>query len=225
MPHTTPGRGGVGAGGRPVLRLVTVSNERGRQVRERDLPGAAADLGAVRTKDRRLVAHGGGVPEHIGGVRVPGRQPQRPPLASAHKNRHVLLQWAGVADRLRHGQHSALEGRDRRARTICSSSANASALADTSSVPAPTTPRSRSLETTHSAGKWAAAHVDLPAAPGPASTTTHGEGRFSGSPASPVRSRVTRPAARRAAGPACALSTSPSLHRATGAATPPAALP
>jgi hypothetical protein len=66
--------------------------------------------------------------------------------------------------------------------------ANASALAEMSSSPAPTIPRRRSLETMRSAGKWAAAHVDLPAAPGPASTTTHGAGRFSGCPACPARS-------------------------------------
>ena len=48
-----------------------------------------------------------------------------------------------------------------------------------SSSPVPTSARSRSLDTIASAGKWAAAHVDFPDAPGPTSTTTHGDGRFS----------------------------------------------
>ena len=62
--------------------------------------------------------------------------------------------------------------------TMSSSSANASLLAATSSSPAPTTARSRSLDTIVSSGKLAAAHVDFPDAPGPTSTTTTGAGRL-----------------------------------------------
>ncbi len=68
-----------------------------------------------------------------------------------------------------------------RRRTTSSSSANASALAATSLSPEPTRARSRSLDTTVSGGKCAAAQVDFPDAPGPTSTTTQGDGRFSAS--------------------------------------------
>jgi hypothetical protein len=60
--------------------------------------------------------------------------------------------------------------------TISSSSASASALAAMSSSPAPTSARSRSLDTTASGGKCSTAHVDLPEATGPASTTMQGDG-------------------------------------------------
>src|SRR5882757_1543256 len=75
---------------------------------------------------------------------------------------------------------TVLSRRANRRATISSSNANASALASISSSPAPTTARSRSLDTIQSAGKCAAAQLDLPDAPGPARTTTHGAGRFSG---------------------------------------------
>ena len=68
-----------------------------------------------------------------------------------------------------------------RCRTTSSSNANASALAAMSSSPAPTNARSRSLDTISSAPNRSAAHVDFPDAPGPTSTTTHGDGSFSSS--------------------------------------------
>jgi diguanylate cyclase (GGDEF)-like protein len=68
--------------------------------------------------------------------------------------------------------------RSTRRSTTVSRSANASALALMSSSPAPTSARNRSLDTTVPAGKCSAAHVDLPDAPGPTSTTTQGAGRL-----------------------------------------------
>ena len=59
---------------------------------------------------------------------------------------------------------------------MSSSTSKASLLARMSSSPAPTTPRSRSEDTTCSGANHCAAQSDLPDAVAPTSTTRHGSG-------------------------------------------------
>jgi hypothetical protein len=66
--------------------------------------------------------------------------------------------------------------------TISSSRAKASALAAMSSSPAPTTARSRSLDTIASGGKCSAAQLDFPAPVGPTSTSRQGAGSCTATP-------------------------------------------
>jgi hypothetical protein len=64
-----------------------------------------------------------------------------------------------------------------RSATMISRSWNATVLAVWSSSPAPTTPRSVSLDTISLGAKCSPAHVDLPEPLGPTSTTRLGAGR------------------------------------------------
>jgi len=110
--------------------------------------------------------------------------------ATATHGRSCSRAWASQASRRWASRPSVsitvVSRRACRRRTTSSSTANASELAARSSSPVPTSARRRSLDTMVSGGKWAAAQVDFPAAPGPTSTTTHGDGRFSAAGTRPV---------------------------------------